>query len=101
MGFNLKIKLNGKQLYQTNLVKYFCIRTDNKLNWKAPTENIAIKVNKANAMLYEVRDYVNAGILKSISYVLLESHIHCACIKLGENACTINCLLYSKRRQWD
>ena len=30
MGFNLKIKLNGKQLYQTNLVKYYGIRTENK-----------------------------------------------------------------------
>ena len=99
MGFNLKIKLNGKQLYRTNLVKYYGIRTENK---KAPTDNIvAIKVNKANTMLHEVRDYVNTGILKSISYALFESHIDYACIKLGENACTINCLLYSKRGYWD
>ena len=31
-SFNLKIKLNGKRLYETNSVKYLGIRVDNKLN---------------------------------------------------------------------
>ena len=31
-SFNLKIKVNGKRLYETNSVKYLGIRVDNKLN---------------------------------------------------------------------
>ena len=32
MDFNLKIKLNGKRLYEINSVKYLGIRIDNELN---------------------------------------------------------------------
>ena len=45
MDFNLKIKLNGKQLYETNSVKYLGIRIDTKLNWKAHINDIALKLN--------------------------------------------------------
>ena len=44
MNFTLKIKLNGKQLYDTNSVKYLGIRIDHKLNWKAHINDIALKL---------------------------------------------------------
>ena len=51
MDFNLKIKLHGKQLHETNSVKYLGIRIDNKLNWKAHINDNALKLIKASAML--------------------------------------------------
>ena len=42
MDFNLKINLSGKRLYETNSVKYRGVRIDNKLNWKAQIEDIAL-----------------------------------------------------------
>ena len=53
----LKLKLNGKRLYQTSLVKYLGIKIDHYLNWQDHVNNIAIKLNKANAMLYKVRQF--------------------------------------------
>ena len=98
MDFNLKIKLNGKQLYETNSVKYLGIRIDTKLNWKAHINDIALKL-RANAMLYKVRDFVNAGILKSIYHALLfELHIHYACTIWGQNVCTINQLFILQKK---
>ena len=47
----LKLKLNGKRLYQTSPVKYCGIKIDQYLNWQDHINNIAIKLNKANAML--------------------------------------------------
>ena len=47
MDFNLKIKLNGKRLYEANSVKYLVIRIDNKLNWKAHINDIALKLIRA------------------------------------------------------
>ena len=88
--FNLKIKLIGKRLYETNSMKYFGIRIDNKLNWKDHIDDIALKLITANAMLYKVRDLVNAGILKAIYHALFESHIHYVCIIWGQNVCIIN-----------
>ena len=64
--FNLKIKLCGKQLYEMNSVKWLNIKIVNKLNWKAHICNIAFKLIRANAMLYNVRDHVNVGIFKAI-----------------------------------
>ena len=78
--FNLKIELNGKQLYETNSLKHLGIRIDNKLNWKAHINHIVLKLIRANVMLYKVREYVNAEILKAIYHDLFESHIHYACI---------------------
>ena len=49
----LKLKLNGKRLYQTSSVKYLGIKIDQYLNWQDHINNIAIKLNKANAMLYK------------------------------------------------
>ena len=76
----MKTKLNGKRLYPTNSVKYFGVNTDSKLNWKILVNAIAKKLNRENAMLYKLRDFVNANILKSINYALFESDINYACI---------------------
>ena len=47
-------------------MKYLGIRIDSKLDWKAYIDDIALKLIRANAMLYKVRDFVNVGILKAI-----------------------------------
>ena len=57
-------------------VRYLGVKTDSKLNWKSHVNAIATKLNIGNAMLYKVRDFVNANILKSIYYALFESHIN-------------------------
>ena len=64
-------------------MKYLGIRIDNKLNWKAHIGEIALKLIRTNAMLYTVRDFVNARILKAIYLALFELHIHYACIIWG------------------
>ena len=59
----------------------------------------ALKLIRANAMLYKVRDFVNAGILKSIYHALLfELHIHYACTIWGQNVCTINQLFILQKK---
>ena len=75
LDFNMKIKLNGERLYPADSVKYLGDKIDSKLNWKSHVNATATKLNRANAMLYKVRDFVNANILKSIYYALFESHI--------------------------
>ena len=49
-------------------------------------------------MLYKVRDFVNANILKSIYYALFESHINYACIIWGQNISTINRLYILQKK---
>ena len=92
------MKLNGKRLYPTDSVRYIGVKTDGKLNWKSHVNTIAKKLNQANAMLFKVRDFVNANILKSIYYALFESHINYACIIWGQNISTINHLYILQKK---
>ena len=55
----MKIKLNGKRLYTTNSVKYLGIKIDENLNWHEQINNVAVKLNRANAMLSRVRHFVH------------------------------------------
>ena len=58
-----------KELYPTDSVKYFRVKSDCILYWKSHINTIAAKLNAAYAMLYKVRslrDFVNENILKSI-----------------------------------
>ena len=98
IDFNLKRKLNGKRLNETNSVKYLGIRVDSKLNWKAHINDIAFKLIRANAMLCKVRDFNNAGIFKAIDYALFESHIDYACIIWVQNVYTINRLFILQKK---
>ena len=52
---DLKIKLNGKRLYETDSVKYLGIQIDKRLTWKQYVNHVALKLNKANAMLSKLR----------------------------------------------
>ena len=90
IDFNMKIKLNGKKLNPTDSVRYLGVKIDKKLNWNSHVNASATKLNRANAMLYKVRYFVNANILKSIYYALFESHINYACIIWEQNINTIN-----------
>ena len=82
MDVSLKIKQNEKWIYEIKSVKYRGIKIDNKFEWKAHIDGIAIKLIGANVMLYIVRDYVNTTTLKSVYHVLFELHIHYVCITL-------------------
>ena len=66
MGFDFKLKLNGKRLYPTRSVKYLGIKTDENLTWIDHIKDTAIKLNRANAMLFKVREFANIKILKFI-----------------------------------
>ena len=44
--------------YQKSSVKYLGIKIDQSLNWLDHINNIAIKLNKANSMQYNVRLWI-------------------------------------------
>ena len=54
LDFAVKLKLNGKRLYLTNLVKYLGVNIDEHLTWKPHNDEISAKLNKANAMLSKI-----------------------------------------------
>ena len=86
----LKLKLNGKRLRQTSSVNYLEIKIDQYLNWQDHINNIGIKLNKANAMLYKVRQFVSDRTLISIYHAIFDSHLNYASIVWGQRKSSIN-----------
>ena len=76
----LKLKLNGERLYQISSVKHLQIKIDQYLNWQDHINNTAIKLNKANAMLYKVRQFFNEKTLISTYHTIFDSHLNYASI---------------------
>ena len=81
----IKIKLNRKTLYPSKSVKYFGIKTDENLNWKQHIHDIAIKLNRANTLLFTIRNYVNKHIVRTIYFAIFDSHINYANLIWGQN----------------
>ena len=86
----VKIKLNRKRLYPTDSVEYLCIRIDKNLNWKHHVSDIAIKLNRANALLFKNRNFININTLKTIYYAIFDSHINYANVIWAQNFNAVN-----------
>ena len=72
LDFVQKLKLNSKRIYPTKSVKYLGIEIDENLTCIDHINDIAIKqLNRANSVLFEVRQFVNIKILKSIYYAFI------------------------------
>ena len=73
---DLKIKLKGKRLYETDSVKYLGIQIDKRLTWKQHINHVALKLNKANAMLSKLRHVLDIKTLRSVYYyAIFESYL--------------------------
>ena len=70
---DLHLKLDGKQLYPTDSVKYIGIIVHTNLHWHHQINNVAAKLNRVNAMLSKIKYFVNFNTLKSIYHAILES----------------------------
>ena len=72
----VKIKLSRKRLYPTDSLKYLDIRIDENLKRKHHVSDIVIKLNRANALLFKIRNFVNVDTLKTVYYAIFDSHIN-------------------------
>ena len=81
----IKIKLNRKRLYPSKSVKYLGIKIDESLNWKQHIHDIAIKLNRANALLYTIINFVNRHILRTIYFAIFDTHLNYANLIWGQN----------------
>ena len=82
---DLKIKLNGKRLYETDSVKYLGIQIDKRLTWKQHINHVALKLNKANAMLSKLTHVLDIKTLRSVYYAIFESHLCYASLIWAQN----------------
>ena len=77
---DLKIKLCGKRLYPTESVKYLGVKIDATLSWQYHVNDLSIKLNRANALLFKMRKYISLKILKSIYFAIFDSYLSYCCL---------------------
>ena len=73
INYNLKIKLDGKILHQSEYVKYLGILMDSSLNWRFQSNALATKLCRANGMLSKIRHYVPPNTLRMIYFGIFHS----------------------------
>ena len=61
---DLKIKLCGKRLCPTESVKYLGVKIDTNLSLQHHINNLSIKLNRANSLLFKMRKYVSVKIIR-------------------------------------
>ena len=60
----VKIKLSGKRIYPTASVKCFGFKIDQHLTWQHHITDLSVKLNRANALLFENIKFVDDEILR-------------------------------------
>ena len=85
LDYDLKIKLNGKGLYEADSVKYLEIQIDKRLTWKHQNNHVILKLNKANAMLPKLRNVFDIKTRRPIYYAIFEYHLCYASLAWAQN----------------
>ena len=86
---DLKIKFCGIRLYPTESVKYLGVKIDTNLSWKYHVNDLSVKLNRSNTLLFKVTKYVNLKILRSIYFAIFDSYLSYCCLFWAQNCTTI------------
>ena len=96
---DLKIKLCSKRLYPTESVKYLGVKIDTNFSWQYHVNDLPIKLNRANALLFKMRKYVSLNILRSIYFAIFDSYLSYCCLVWAQNCGTIQRIVILRKRQ--
>ena len=95
---DLKIKLCGKRLYPTESVKYLGVKIDTNLSQQYHVNDLSIKLNRANALLFKMRKYVSLKILRSIYFAIFDSYLSYCCLVWAQNHSTIQQIIILQKK---
>ena len=85
LNHEIKVKLNRMKLYPAISVKYLGLKIGEKLNWHHHINDLAAKLNRANFLLFKIRNYVNQKILRSIYNEIFDFHLNYANLIWAQN----------------
>ena len=88
---DLKIKLCGS-------VKYLDVKTDTNFSWKYHVNDLSIKLNRANALFFNMRKYVSLKILRSIFFAIFDSCLSYCSLVWAQNCSTIQRIVILQKK---
>ena len=98
MDSPIKIKLSRKRVYPSKSVKYLGIKIDENLNWKQHIHDIAKKLNRANALLYTIRNFINRHILRTIYIAIFDAYISHTNLIWGQNLNAVSRIVILRKK---
>ena len=70
-------------------MKYLGVKIDRNLPWQHPVNDLSIKLNRSNALLFKIRKYVSPKILRSIYFAIFDSYLSYCCLVWAQNISSI------------
>ena len=95
----ITIKINKFTIQEKNEIKYLGVILDASLSWQQQIDKLIKKLNRATAMMYKARPYVNKNTMLTLYYSLIYSHLNYATEVWGNASRTnINRILTIQKR---
>ena len=88
-------------IYPTESVKYLGVKIDTNLTWQHHVNDLSIKLNRANALLFKMRKYVSPKILRSIYFAIFDSYLSYCCLVWAQNHGTIQQIVIETVESWN
>ena len=81
----IKLKLSHKRLFPTDSIKCLGVKIDRNLSWKSHIDylSLSVKLSRANALLFKIRNFVNSSVLRTIYFTIIESHLNYCCLMVS------------------
>ena len=94
----IKLKLSCKRLFPTDSVHCLGVKIDDNLPWKSHIDYLSATLNRANTLLFKIRNLVNSYILRTIYFAIFESHLKYCSLVWSQNCNAINHLFILQKR---
>ena len=95
---DLKTKLCGKRLPPTESVKYLGVKIDTNLSWQYHINDLSIRLNRGNSLLFKMRKYISLKILRSIYFAIFDSYLSYCCLVWAKNCSTIQRIIILQKK---
>ena len=79
-------------------MKYLGVKIDTNLSWQYHVNDLFVKLNRANALLFKMRKYVSCKILKSIYFAIFDSYLSCCCLVWAQNCSIIQRIVILQKK---
>ena len=74
------------------------VKIDTNLSWQYHVNDLSVKLNRANALLFKMRKYVSCKILKSIYFAIFGSYSSYCCLVWAQNCSTIQRIVILQKK---
>ena len=78
--------------------KYLGVKINTNLTCQHHVNDLSIKLNRANALLFKIRKYISPKILRSIYFAIFDSYLSYCCLVWAQNFSTIQRIVILQKK---